>query len=217
MANQLDRRSRLHELENQARDHYDQAARSLWSVGQCLLEVRNEELWREDGHGTFDAWLASDRLPWSRGSGYKAMRIAEHFNGDMAGRFGTEKLDAAVSYLNATAKEERPGDLLALKVQLRGEDGKWKIVPFIDASAAQIRQAVHNLGVRRRNTRLPAQLHDRVTRFNGALPTVSAAFETTRVALKRRRDGTLMLRMDGVPVDDLELFVVALRAHLLAE
>lgn len=216
MSHSIDRRNRLHSLEAEVEQRWAEAARNLWQVGRCLLEVRDEELWRDDGHLTFDAWLDSDRVCVGRVSGYKALRVAEHFGGEMAARFGTEKLNAAVSYLQATSKEEKPGDLLALDVRLRGEDGRWHNVPFVDASTAQIRQAIQLLGERRRGSRVPKELHSKISTLNAALPKVAEGrFKTTKVTVKRRRNGQLMLSMQEVPIEDLDAFIAAVRAHLV--
>ena len=208
-----DRRNRLHALEAEVRARYAEAARSLWHIGQCVLEVQQSELWREDGLPTFGAWLDSDRVPLGRASAYKALRIAEHFSSETASRFGTEKLDAAVGYLKATRKDEQPGDLLALNVRLRGDDGAWTSVPFVDATTGQIREAMQLMGHGQRDARVPAEVQGRVERLNRAIPQAGGAWQGAKVNVRRNRAGRVVLAMHGVPVDDLEGFLAMVREH----
>jgi len=209
--------NRLHALEQEIRDRCADTARSLWQIGQSLLTIRDEELWRQDGHRSFDAWLDAGRIPMSRVSGYKAMRIAEHFGGEMAARFGTEKLDAALSYLQATRRDEQPGDLLGVQIRTRGDDGQWGAVPFVQATATQIRRAAAELGTKRQHTRLPKDLQVKVAELNQALRAHRGAHAAPKVRLQRDKGGRLVLAMEAVAVEDLPAFLEALQTYLLVE
>lgn len=195
------RRTRLHELEAEVRARNADLARDLWRMGDALREIQYAELWRDD-HDSFESWLASFAVT-GRSTAYKAMRVAEVFGEEMAVRFGTEKLDAAVTYLSATAKDEEPGDVLALHPRVRGSKGTWTTVPFLQASRVQIRTATSLLSQSKRGAGLPGDLRTRVERFNREVPTARRVFRGAKAHVKRRKDGKVVVAVSGVP---LELF-----------
>ena len=113
------------------------------------------------GHTSFDAWLIEFEV-FSRATAYRAMRIAEEFSSAMFERFGKEKLTAAIEYLGATKQTELAGDILSLQVRIRGEDGQWTTVPFVDARPAQIREAIRHLNEGRNRGALTSDLRRKV-------------------------------------------------------
>lgn len=209
----LTRRDRLPALEAEVRTRIATIARDLWHIGQALREVQRDELWRDGGHASFEAWLQQTRV-LGRATAYKALRVAEHFSEDAAVRLGTEKLDATVAYLNATAKEEEPGDILAGGIRVRGVDGAWTRVPYLEASAAQVRQAASDLNTTRRRAGQPRELRDRVDRLNADLPRSKKAFQAARVQARTTKAGQVLVSLTGVPLEHLEAYVAEVRARL---
>ena len=210
----IQRKDRLRALETQVRQLYAEAARTLWQLGQCLTEVQRDALWLESGHSSFEAWLQDFGLV-SRNTAYKAMRIAEHFSGEMAERFGPEKLDAGLRYLAATKQEEKAGDLVAVDIRVRADGGKWTSVAFADATARQINEAAVHLGQSRHARRIPADMRKRVEKLSGALPAApKGTRQGDRVRLVRGTDGRLAVTFRSVPVDEIDAFLEAVRAAL---
>ncbi len=212
----LARTDRLRHLETQVRARNADLARDLWRMGNDLREVRRDELWRQGGYTGFDHWLANTGVT-GRTTAYKAMRVARAFAEEMAARFGTEKLVAGLAYLNATAKEEQPGDLLAVQVKVRDEAGSWTSVPFVEASAGQIREAATSLNQRKRKRAVPAKLRKRVERLNQTVAKSKAAFNSARVGVRKDKTGQVMVSLTSVPLAELEAYVAKVRAELTAE
>lgn len=209
----ISRVDRLRQLETEVRARNADLARDLWRMGNTLREVRRDELWRDGGYKGFDSWLAATGVT-GRTTAYKAMRVSRVFAEEMAARFGTEKLVAALSYLNATSKEEQPGDLLAVQVRVRDEDGAWAAVPFVEASASQIREAASSLGQQKRRRALPAELRKRVTRLNKRVARSKGGDRSARLRLRRNKAGKVMVSLTSVPLDEFETYVAKVRAEL---
>ena len=211
----LTRRHRLTSLEAQIRTSYTEAARNLWRTGVALCQVRDDELWRDAGHLGFDAWLQTTGL-LGRTSAYKAMRIASEFSEDQAARFGTEKLDAGIHLLAATAKEEQPGDLLAGSIAIRNRDGTFDSVPFIQASPDQIHKAAARLGRARRQRSVPQNLREQVKRLHHDLAQLKPSLKATKVTARHDKQGRVVVSVSALLLDDLADFVAAVRAQLAA-
>lgn len=210
----LSRRQRLNALESQIRSSYADAARNLWRAGIALCQVRDEELWRDGGHAGFESWLKATGL-LGRSSAYKAMRIASEFSEDQAARFGTEKLDAGIRLLAATAKEEQPGDLLAGSVAVRNSDGTFDSVPFVQASPEQIHKAAAQLGHKRRQLGVPKDLRERLEMLHRDLAKAKPSFKATKVAARQDKRGQVLVSVTAMPLEDLEEFVEVVRARLV--
>ena len=208
-----ERKARLGALQAEIRRLYADTARSVWHIGACLLEIQRSELWREGGHTSFATWLVESSQPISAASAWKGMRIAQHFSAEMAARFGSEKLDAAVGYLGATVKDEQPGDLLAVQVRIRGEGGVWTAVPFAEASTGQIREATRALGHKKRVTWAPPEVRAQVAKLNKTLAK-APGLGGAAVGVRRNRAGRVVLSMSGVPVDGLAAFFALAQGHL---
>ena len=108
----LDRRGRLVRVTAEIGRLKGLVGKGLYEIGRLLDRVQHEELWREGGHGSFDEYVA-EAVDMSRGSAYQFLRIARHFNAEIANRYGAAKLEAAIRYLEVTPADERPGDLMA--------------------------------------------------------------------------------------------------------
>ena len=212
----ITRRHRLRDLETEVRTHNADLARHLWHMGNALREVQRDELWREGDHAGFDPWLAVTGVT-GRSTAYKAMRVAAVFNEEMAVRFGTEKLAAGLSYLDATGKTEKPGELLAVRVKIRDESGAWTGVPFLDASVRQIREAVSHLNQSRHSRTLPDDLRQRVQRINLEMPAVAQAFKTARVSVRRNKAGQVTVSLASVPLEQFDAYVAEVRGRLFGE
>lgn len=216
------RRVRLNSIKSHMARLRGAAAALMWDYGGLLTEVHRDELWRDDGAATFDEWTKL-HADMSDETAYKAIAIARHFTREMAERFGSEKLAATVDYLRVTKREEKPGDVLALSFRLPSSQG-FRSVSFIDASYREIEQATGLV----KKTRLAAaaakkpkpepHIRERALGLAAALsPAPKGAVRGDRVTVKKSRDGRTTLTFHGIPVDEIEQFIEALRAHLLAE
>jgi len=191
--------------------------RDLYSVGLRLARIEDEELWAAGGYDDFEDYLERG-VDISRRSAYRFMRIASHFSAEIARRYGVTKLDAALRYLRATETDEQPGDLLASDILVRAPSGRYRSLPLHQASAAQIEQAARDLEQKRRaraRSRIPRAWQQRAARLADRLPAAPPGIRTSeRVHLSRASDGRLALSFSGIPADDLQAFVEALREEL---
>lgn len=204
------RRARLHEINRSIRAHQGRAAVMLYQVGAWMIEVEEARLWEADEHPSFDAWL-SDALDLSRTVAYKAMRVARHFNREMVERYGIEKLNAGLRYLELTHAEEKAGDLIAADLRLRGPEGRYVSVPFHEASANQVKAAAQLLvREKARGRGVPEQTRAWASRVGEAL--TASTGHAAPLALKQGRGGKLSVRFAEVPVEDLAAFARALLA-----
>ncbi len=216
-----DRHSRVTAIKDQLRAVDQSVARALWDWGRLLGEVERDELWKDDGAPTFTEGLDTE-LDVSRRSATRAITVARHFSAEMVERFGTRKLAATVTYLELTAKDEQPGDILALDVRVRGDSGRFVTVPYPKASARQIEDACGDLRSvdrgKAENARLKdlgTDVRDRAAKLSKALPEApDGTVRGDRVAVKKGKDGRLAVTIQGIPVDDLETVIEALRRHL---
>jgi hypothetical protein len=179
-------------------------------------DMRDDELWRAGGFSSFDDY-AERGIDVSRTTAYKLMRVAREFNAAIAERYGVEKLDLGLRYLDGTPADERPGDLLASQIRLRDERGRWVTVPFHRAKTREIRDAIALLDdSRQARRRVSVELGKRARRLADALPPPPAGVSAgARVRLRRARDGRVAVTFTAIPLDALEAFLEAVRAHLL--
>ena len=207
------RRARLVSLKRVLKRIRSDAAELTWELGNTLAEVQRDELWREDGAESFAAWC-EPHGEISSSSAYRAIALARHFTREMASRFGSDKLDATATYLEATKKLEQPGDVLALRIRVPGQGGRFRSVPYPDATAAQIRLAAKL--VRQASSgkdAAPAEPHvrERLTALEKAMPQApGGTVRGERIKLKRGTDGREALTVQGIPVDAIPAFAEAL-------
>jgi len=180
------------------------------------VKGRGEAAVVQGGAELVEDQVLEETVDVSRQWAYRAMRVAREFNAEMAARFGIEKLNAAVAYLEATRAEEQPGDILATDLRVRGEEGRFEKVPFVEATQAQVWEAVELLGEAKvRRVPVPKEVGQRAKALEKALPPAPQGLKRgARVRLSRGKDGRLAATFRAIPLDELEQFVEALRAHL---
>ncbi len=74
-------------------------------------------------------------VEYSRKHAYALMELAAQFNGQIAERYGSDKLNAIMGYIKATPANERTGDVLATDIALKGADGRFTSKPIHEAGA----------------------------------------------------------------------------------
>lgn len=210
-------RGRLRSATERVRDLKGDGARILHELGTVLREVEEQELWRAGGHASFAAWL-EDEAEVARGTAYRAMEVARHFNAEIATRYGFDKLYLGLRYMELTRAREQPGDLIAADLRIRGPSGRFLSVPFHQASVRQVQEAVR-LAAAGRSPRLSSSgdgLSERLSRLKAALPPPPAgmAVAKERVEVARTRGGEVALTFRQIPLKDLAAFVAALQAEL---
>ena len=129
----LDRRGHLARVTAEIGRLKGLVGKGLYELGRLLDRVQQDELWREGGYVSFDGYVA-EAVDLSRASAYRFMRIARHFNAEIANRYGAAKLEAAIRYLEVTPAEERPGDLMAAQIRVRGERGSDRATSIPEAA-----------------------------------------------------------------------------------
>lgn len=208
-----DRAALLRALTAQILDARQDAAKRFYIIGAGLARVQDEALWQAARFDSFEDYLRRG-VDLSRAWAFRLMRVARQFNADIAARYGVEKLDAALAYLAATPREEAPGDLLSAELRLRGEDGRFTLVPFHDATAAQVREAARLMRDARRGGRRAhdaSAMLDRAKRLATALPEAPKGIgRGERVKVQTGEDGRLALSFSAIPVDRLGEFIALL-------
>jgi hypothetical protein len=209
-----DRVKRLNVIKRQLQSAQAKAAILMWEVGSLFLEVEREELWREDGSPNMSSWL--DSLEgYSRRSARRAMQMASHFSLESARVFGSEKLLATLVWMDATRRDEQPGDLLALRIRVREPNGMFNSVAYADATADQILAAARLLREQNKEGKLAEidrTLEERVEEAIADLPPPPRGlFRGPRVQVRRTGDGAVGLTVHGVPPEKLDAVLALLR------
>ena len=179
------------------------AAHTLWQTGHLLLEVQRDGLWRGDGASSFSAWL-QDSFDMPVRTTRIAMRVSEVFSESTAGVYGAARLDAAVSWLEATPRDERPGDLLTARVRIRGPRGTFQSVPFPEATTPQLREATRLLTDGRRRRGPSAVRRDALAELSG--------IAADRLTLAAGEDG-VRVSVRAASIDELRALLAALEAE----
>ena len=79
--------------------------RGMYEVGVRLARIVDERLWASRGYTSFEQYL-EEGVSFSRSTGYKLIRIARQFDAEFAERYGVEKLELGIRYLEATPERE---------------------------------------------------------------------------------------------------------------
>ena len=192
-----------------------EVGRGIYQIGRLLNRVDREALWRAGGFVSFEEYLGKD-IDVSRASAYRFMRVAEHFNAEIAERYGLSKLVAALRYLAETPVHEQAGDLLATTIRVRGASGRYELLQLHKATAKQILAAVRLLRQSKLAARrAPRAIRRRVDQLTEALPSAPPGTRSgQRVRLLRGEDGNFAVTFQAIPLNDLEAFVDALQTHL---
>ena len=202
-----DDRNELERLTRVIEDAKSEAGRNLWLIGASLIHIRDQRLWTAGSYANFTDYAESGAQV-SRSYGYDLMAIAAQFNEAVSERYGIDKLDAAVRYLRATPGSERPGDLLAADIKLKGDDGRFLSKPLHEASTHEIRQATTLVQQAKAARNKPGpEFLDAADRVASQLPAVKGVSAKTRVQVKKAKDGRVVVTFRDIPIDQLEAFV----------
>jgi len=117
------------------------AARDAWDIGAHLVRIRRDKLWRAAGFESFTDFLTHG-VDCSRASAYRYLRIAEHFDADVAESYGIDKLRLVLRLMAITPAEERPADIFSAQVRVRGKNGRYRSISVHEASAAQLDEGI---------------------------------------------------------------------------
>ena len=206
----------LRALERSIVEERGRAGRHAWNIGANLRRIQREELWRAGGYESFTDFL-NRGIDCSRSSAYRYLRIAEHFNAEIAERYGIDKLRLALRYMALTPASERPGDIFAAQVRLRGKDGRFYSVSVHEASAAQLEAGIalelQQMDQRRRPSRL---LRARAERVSKALPAPPKGVSKRRVRLRKHPRGQVLASFFSIPLDQVGVLFQAVERELLS-
>ena len=217
-----ERRERLKALVAELEGIDRRAARMMWDWGVRFKEIEDDELWREAGSTSFYAWC-EEHTPYSPQTARRAIEVARHFSAEMTEKHGSTKLAATLNYLALTRRDEEAGDVQALEIRFRGEDGTFTTVPFAKASVRQIQSACKQLqeAAAARNERAAAKAVDsslraRIAKLSEVLPEApKGSVRGERLQVHKGRDGEIAVSFKGIPVAELDAFVKAVKAHLI--
>ena len=182
--------------------------RGMYEVGVRLARILDEQLWAGRGYLSFEHYLEQG-VSFSRSTAYKLIRIAREFNAEIAERYGVEKLELGLRYLEATPERERPSDLAMTDLRLRDDGGKFRSVSFHEATPSQIRDAIQLVAqskVLRR--RISERWLHKAEQLSARLPPAPpGVHKGERVRLKRGLDGRVAISFQAIALQDLALFL----------
>ncbi|MEK6607192.1 MAG: hypothetical protein AABZ30_05965, partial [Myxococcota bacterium] len=178
----------LREIVSAIRGLQADIGRNLYELGRLLATARDHELWRGADRASFASWVEED-LDMGRSTAYRAIDVYENFSPTIAARYGPEKLEALVAYIHATPADERPGDILAHRLRLRADDGRFVHKSVHQAQAVEVWDAVGLLNeAKLGRDRIPRALRDGVTRLAERMPAAPRAIAgRSRIRLRRDR------------------------------
>lgn len=184
--------------------------RGMYEIGVRLARIADEQLWAGRGYESFEHYLEQG-VSFSRSTGYKLIRIARRFNAEIAERYGVEKLELGLRYLEATPERERPRDLTNTDLRFRDSNGRFRSISFHEATPSQIRDAIQLVAeTKAARPRLPEQWEQAADQLASALPPPPpGTLRGRRVTLKRGFDGRLALTFNAIAIDDLPAFLAA--------
>jgi len=208
-------RAELKALEQKIVAARGRAGRDAWNIGAHLARIKRDELWRAGGYESFTDYVARG-VNCSRASAYRYLRIAEHFNAEIAERYGIDKLVLVLRFMALTPAEERPGDIFAAQVRVRGKNGRFRSVSVNEASAAQLEEGIlieqRRLEQRRR---VPRALQARVERVSQALAEPPKGVSRQRVRLRKHPEGQLLASFFSIPLEEVGVLFRAVERELL--
>jgi hypothetical protein len=184
--------------------------RGMYEVGVRLARIVDERLWASRGYTSFEHYL-EEGVSFSRSTGYKLIRIARQFDAEFAERYGVEKLELGLRYLEATPERERPSDLVATDLRFRDASGRFRSVSFHEATPSQIREAIQLVAESKLSRpRVPESWERLTEELSLALPPAPPGVHRgSRVSVTRSADGRLAVSFHAIAVDDLPAFVTA--------
>lgn len=182
--------------------------RGMYEVGVRLGRIADERLWASRGYTSFEHYL-EEGVSFSRSTGYKLIRIARQFDAEIAERYGVEKLELGLRYLEATPERERPNDLVLTDLRVRDSNGRFRSVSFHEATPSQIREAIQLAAESKLARQQVPETWERLSEeLAAALPPPPAGVHRgSRISLKRGSDGRLAVSFHAIAVEDLPAFV----------
>lgn len=179
-----------------------------YRMGVKLQAVQDRELWRFGDYGSFSDYCRSG-ADVSRSTVYRSLRLVRHFNEEIAARFGAEKLHALVRWVEATPAVELPGDVLAARLRLRGDDGRFYQLPVTEAAAWQIDEAIGLLEeAKRGGTKVERDVQQVADALNALFPG-----RRKPVKVAQGPKGEPVLSISKVPFSQLPILLAGLQEH----
>jgi len=203
----IDRKSKLawealskamHDAKREESSGFD----AYWEAVQAIID-HTPPLYLAGGFTTVRAFLA-EMVGEKERTAFRMMRVARFASPDDETRYGTSKLDAALTYLAAKGLAldgpKIPVDFARLKIPAR-RDGKAHLLGLADATVAEIAAATRSL---MRKGRAPKRASSRV---QGAIEAgLRKSVALRKVGVQHAR-GEITVR--GIPDGQWEAFVKA--------
>jgi len=184
--------------------------RGMYEVGVRLARIVDERLWASRGYQSFEHYL-EEGVSFSRSTGYKLIRIARQFDAEFAERYGVEKLELGLRYLEATPERDRPSNLVATDLRFRDSSGRFRSVSFHEATPSQIREAIQLVSEGKLSRQRVPEGWERLTEeLSLELPPAPPGVHRgSRISVRRSLDGRLAVSFHAIAVDDLPAFIAA--------
>ena len=158
-----------------------------WDIGELLDEVALRELAPMLGFDDF-AGYAHHVLGISKAEARQLRRVAHHFSREIALRFGVERLDLLLQYLQAHPTCHESIDVLRVQIFVRS--GKQEsAIPFPEISEEDLRRAVRS-AKRRRTTSDPSVPGDVAAVRDRLSDAIAEAIEDGKVQVKVHHTAT---------------------------
>jgi|GEM_PF-733322 len=143
-----------------------------WEIGQVLDEVATRMLSQNLGYPDYTAY-AHEVLGIDGAEARRIRRVAHHFSRDVALRFGAERLDLLLAYLEASPDTHWAIDPLRVELCCTADAGRSRIT-FSEATVDDVRRAVRaaRRGRASHDKRFPADVASVRDRLAKALATL---------------------------------------------
>ena len=180
---------------------------AAWKAGRAFDALARAGLHHAAGFATLEEY-AEARFPQGYRTLKRCRRVALAFRSATVIKYGTTKLDVALSYIALTPEHERASEIPSLVFRVPDKSGKKAIeVAFAKATVTQIERAIQL--AKAKPTASDDVLHARAKRVRNELQTLVAAPKGTRrhaPAVRSHVTDDRGLRVDvvGVDLDDLE-------------
>jgi hypothetical protein len=143
-----------------------------WEIGQALDEVATRMLSQNLGYPDYAAY-AHEVLGIDAAQARRIRRVAHHFSREVALRFGAERLDLLLDYLEASPDTHWAIDPLRVELYCTADAGRSRIA-FAEATVDDVRRAVRSArrGRASHDKRFPADVasvRDRLAKALAAL------------------------------------------------
>lgn len=193
-----DAKRALARLTSQLRALKRDADENFWQIGRRLATASDLSLHEAAGYGSIGEYVEAE-VGIGRAQAFVYMRVAGSFSESVATAYGVERLERGLRYIAKTPEDERPEDLLELRIPVPNDDGEVKRKLFEDCNVADLKRATSALVAE--PARVPREVRDRIARADQSLDELVGEDAARRASVGLRVDasGDALVDVRGVP------------------